>query len=143
MKKIILVILTILSWEISHGQDNRTPKQKIKNIGCFMEKDCRDTIYEGVLKNDSIIDIECIYIRIRNKMYVSFINDSVFEIGQFRRFNAVSFFKSRFVRMEKKRYWKRYNTKRRSIDIVDNYSQFAYIYIRIFPCFRLIIRKNE
>ena len=139
IKNTALLFLLIIIFEQSFGQINRLDILKMKNICFFKERHCKDTIYYGELRNDSIVEIKRIYTLVENKVYISFINDTVTEIGQFRKYNAISFSKRRYIRMEKKRYWKSYNTKGKIFDLVDNYSQNNYI--RIFPCFRYVKKR--
>jgi len=143
IKNAALLFLMILILGKSFGQVSCLDIPKMKNYGFFKEKHCKDTIYLGVLQADSLVEIERTYILIENNLYISFINDTIFEIGQFRKFNFVSFYKSGYVRMEKKRYWKSCNIKGNTIDIIDSYSQYDHKYIRLFPSGRLVIKKNK
>ncbi|OYT10425.1 MAG: hypothetical protein B6I18_09190 [Bacteroidetes bacterium 4572_112] len=141
IKNTALLFLILLIFGQSYGQENCFDIPKMKNYGFFRIKNCTDTIYLGVLQGDSIAELERIYIKVEKKLYLYIISDTAFEIGQFRKFNFISFSKSQFIRMEKKRYWKSYDTKGNIIDLVDNYSQYKYF--RIFPCFRVVSTKKH
>ena len=136
------MILMILFLKYSFGQDSRMQIPKMKDKGFFMKKHCKDTVYLAVLQEDSLINIEHRYIIIDNNYYVSFINDTVISIGKFRRYNLFLSCNKKHIRMEKRRYWKLFDSKRKYFLTIDNYPHIRFI-LRLFPCFRLVIRNKK
>lgn len=146
MKKYLIIFILYVVSNCSYGQSfEERPIFKTSFSDFLKPKKSKDAIFYGVLDfdNDSLVEIKRIYIHAHKNIYFSFVNDSIFEIGKFRKYYFIQCYKSSFILMEKKRYWKLYNTKEKSVEIIDNYAKYKKRHIRLFPCFRIVLDKKK
>lgn len=141
MKILIVIFLIFIFIKVSFCQDTNDYLPKMEIHAHYMLKYHKDTIYFGVIRNDSAIEVERIFIRIENSIYLSFLNDSTFEIGKFRRYNVINLCNRKFIEMEKKRYWRLFENESQICRIVDNHLHYQYRYIKIFPFLTLVLKK--